>query len=246
MAESTRRPLSPEQREQMRSQRHESRASATYARFLKELCANLSVSEEQAERAATSVLCALDQRLVGYESAHLQSQLPEKLQELLARCERHEDLLPRDIGRDAFLEMVGDDLDVMPEEAESIIRGVLTTLSAHVSPGEIQDVLSQLPGELRELWPPIPQEPNRLRGAAPARRDVPPEPAPEVVDDMLALPQQAQLGVLRTVAPRVLAELAPEEREGFMRALNEEMERVARGEPAYDIRESARATGLNL
>ncbi len=63
-----------------------------------------------------------------------------------------------------------------------------------------------------------------------------PETASEVVDDLLGLPIRAQLGVLRSVVPRVLSGLSPEEREGFWRVLRDEVDLAALGEEPYDLR----------
>lgn len=68
----------------------------------------------------------------------------------------------------------------------------------------------------------------------PGRR--PTEPAPDVVDHVLELPFDAQLGVLRTIAPRILSRLSADERSGYERDLREEIARADRGEPTYDVR----------
>jgi hypothetical protein len=65
---------------------------------------------------------------------------------------------------------------------------------------------------------------------------VPEEPTPEVVDHVFGLPFQSQLGVLRTIAPKILARLAPAQRTGFLRDLNDEIAKAERGEASYDIR----------
>jgi len=137
--------------------------------FVKTLCDCLPLPEDLAVRAATSVLCALEQRLSTNEAHHLEAQLPEKLRELLARCERHDRLRPRDIGRQEFLGMVASDLGIPLHDAETIVRSVFQVLTLRVSPGELQDVLSLLPSDLRELWPAIPEDVHRERGARPQR-----------------------------------------------------------------------------
>ncbi|HKO95007.1 MAG TPA: DUF2267 domain-containing protein [Polyangiaceae bacterium] len=62
--------------------------------------------------------------------------------------------------------------------------------------------------------------------------------APLLVNQVLALPLQAQLGLLRTLAPRVLAQLGPEQRDGFERDLHAELSHALRGEESYDVRAS--------
>lgn len=59
----------------------------------------------------------------------------------------------------------------------------------------------------------------------------------ELADHILTLPRDAQLGILRTVAPRVLGHLDPAEREGFLRDLEAEIVTQSQGGDTYDIRE---------
>ncbi|HYO68891.1 MAG TPA: DUF2267 domain-containing protein [Archangium sp.] len=135
-----------------REQRSETRRSQTYKAFLRNLMVIGSMNEEEAERAAVSVLCVLEQRLFGEEAAHLEAQLPGKLQDLLLRCERHVGRPASKFGRDGFLQMVSEDLDVDSFEAERKIRAVFSAVRDQVSEGEIEDVIGQLPNDLRELW----------------------------------------------------------------------------------------------
>jgi hypothetical protein len=58
----------------------------------------------------------------------------------------------------------------------------------------------------------------------------------EVVDRILELPFDAQLGVLRTIAPQLIGRLGDLEREGFLRDLNLEIETVVEGGAPYDMR----------
>jgi uncharacterized protein (DUF2267 family) len=138
--------------EARREQRRESRRSQTYKAFLRNLMVIGSMNEEEAERAAVSVLCVLEQRLFGEEAAHLEAQLPGKLQDLLIRCERHLGKPASKFGKDGFVQMVSEDLDVDSFEAEKKIRAVFTAVREQVSEGEIEDVIGQLPSDLRELW----------------------------------------------------------------------------------------------
>src|SRR6187401_2881290 len=54
--------------------------------------------------------------------------------------------------------------------------------------------------------------------------------APLLVNQLLALPLQAQLGVLRTIAPKIFAQLVPDQRDGFERDLHAELSRALHGE----------------
>jgi uncharacterized protein (DUF2267 family) len=135
-----------------REQRSETRRNQTYKAFLKNLCVIGSMNEEEAEKAAVSVLCVLEQRLFGEEAAHLEAQLPGKLKDLLIRCERHIGKPASKFGGDEFIRMVAEDLEVDTFETEKKIRAVLSALRDQVTEGEIEDVIGQLPSDLRELW----------------------------------------------------------------------------------------------
>lgn len=70
----------------------------------------------------------------------------------------------------------------------------------------------------------------------PERQNRPEESSEQVVEHVFELPLAAQLGVLRTIAPKILAQLHGEELDGFLRDLNDEIGRAERGEPSYDLR----------
>ncbi|WP_223631660.1 DUF2267 domain-containing protein [Corallococcus sp. EGB] len=140
--------------DERRRMRHESRTSQTYKAFLKYLRdVGPFQSEQAAQDAAVSVLCALEQRILGEESNDMEAQLPQKLRELLVRCERHESgPPPRKFGRGEMLEMVADDIGVKPESAEPIIRAVFSAIQAQISDGESDDIGGELPTDIRDLW----------------------------------------------------------------------------------------------
>ena len=92
------------------------------------------------------------ERLFGEEAAHLEAQLPGKLKDLLMRCERHIGKPANKFGREDFIRMVSEDLGVDNLQAEKRIRDVFSALRDQVSEGEIEDVIGQLPADLRDLW----------------------------------------------------------------------------------------------
>ena len=135
-----------------RELRSETRRNQTYKAFLNNLMVLGSMNEEEAEKAAVSVLCVLEQRLFGEEAAHLEAQLPGKLRDLLIRCERHIGKPVPKFGRYDFIRMVSEELETDLFRAERHIRAVFAALRDQVSEGEIEDVIGQLPADLRELW----------------------------------------------------------------------------------------------
>lgn len=133
-------------------QRHESRASSTYARFLDDLASDAGWSRDDADRFARAVVATLEERLVGGEADDLAAQLPSRLRERI-RTE--------DVGRpdpqmtvDEFLGRVSSRADAPIDDVEKIVRFVFRTIRAHVTPGQAHHVEVQLPDELRRLWNP--------------------------------------------------------------------------------------------
>jgi len=138
--------------EERRARRRAAHASQTFAAFIQRLCERGGMSPAVARRAAVSVLCAVEQRINGDETRDLEAQLPRRLSELLHRCERHEDALPGKFGREDLLRRVGEDLSLHPDAVEPVVRAVLNSVRDHISEGEAEDVMAQLPEDLRELW----------------------------------------------------------------------------------------------
>jgi uncharacterized protein (DUF2267 family) len=143
---------SKEELERRRLLRRESRTGQTYRQFLRDLEALTGLSREKAERAAVSILCVLEQRLLGGQVSHMEAQLPAKLRDLLVRCERHAGPPPRKFHREEMLRMVADDLECSPIEAEPMIRQVCQVVREHISEGEAGQIEAELPGDLRELF----------------------------------------------------------------------------------------------
>lgn len=134
-------------------QRHQSRTGTTFKRFVRDLQAVIDTDEVIATRTAASVLCHLSRRIHAGEAKDLRAQLPQKLQEIISECTLHERHEPDKFSRGELLARVGRDLNVPEDAAEHRIRGVFEVLSAHVSAGEILQVIHALPRQMWELWP---------------------------------------------------------------------------------------------
>jgi uncharacterized protein (DUF2267 family) len=108
-----------------------------------------------AYRALRAVLHALRDRIGVNEAAQLAAQLPE-----LIRGMYYEDWVPSRVpetyrDHEEFLRRITRDARLAGQtEASFAAVAVLTVLSRHVSAGEIEDVMSGLPAELRELLEP--------------------------------------------------------------------------------------------
>ncbi|MGA9522526.1 MAG: DUF2267 domain-containing protein [Myxococcaceae bacterium] len=128
------------------------RREQTWVHFLKLLQARGGLTRQLAENAAVSVMCALEQHLAGGEAEDMEAQLPLRLRELLQRCPIHQGTPAKRFGRDEFLDMVASELGVEAEEAEHLTHAVFETVRDWLSEGEVEDVASQLPDDLRGLW----------------------------------------------------------------------------------------------
>ncbi len=234
------RPISETEREERRRHRHEAHRHATYKAFIKDVAQSGHVNSDTAECAAIAVLDALKQRIVLAEGRQLEAQLPSELRDLLLQQEDRPMEVPRRIGREEFLTLVGDGLGTTPEETLPLVRAVLETVAKHISSGEVDQVVQQLPKDLVALWPDEVRdraEAIHLEQAARIRAQTTEQPKPRsqpehraksqaLTQQLYALPLDAQLGFLRAVAPHILSRLSEDERMGFVRDLNEELSRL--------------------
>lgn len=133
--------------------------------------------------AFVAVLRALRDRLPHAEAVQLGAQLPMLLAgAYYAGWRLSTTPLPlRD--RASFLERVSEELSpgLPGADAEAVTRAVFDVLAGKVSGGELEDVVSALPPEIRELWA-VPL-PAGARGSAVEGRPEGPPSRPGVLDD---------------------------------------------------------------
>lgn len=114
---------------------------------------------EMAYHAMRGVLFALRDRLPIDEVFDLSAQLPLLVRGIMFEGYRPAGK-PDKFGRDAFLERVRAELQAVGgANPERITRGVLRVLAQHVAAGEVNDLRSELPRDLRALWPDETSEP---------------------------------------------------------------------------------------
>lgn len=145
-------PSAPTRLEKEAAERREARLESTRRRFLNQLRAEAGLdSIEQAETAALVGLSFLLRRLTPDEAMDLVAQLPLKLAEELR------DLPPgpdKSITLETMTEGLANELGISPSEAEGIVSAIARTLDENVSPGQMEDIRSQLPAELRNAFSP--------------------------------------------------------------------------------------------
>ncbi|SNB46300.1 DUF2267 domain-containing protein [Geobacter sp. DSM 9736] len=119
-----------------------------YTEFMKLVQQEIGVKDtEKALRAVQATLETLGERLFHGEAEQLAAQLPQELQPFLVDIQEH-----RKFGVEDFLQMVGEREGIDGKEAEAHARAVISVLTRAVTPGEIQDVVSQLPEGFRKLF----------------------------------------------------------------------------------------------
>ena len=105
------------------------------------------MSVEAAEALTAATLRTLAERISGGEAADLAEQLPKELQPYLTRA----DETAERFGVDEFVRRVADRAGIDPDSALADVGAVFATIREAVSPGELKDIASQLPEDLRGL-----------------------------------------------------------------------------------------------
>jgi uncharacterized protein (DUF2267 family) len=123
--------------------------------WLKELRDNADLaSEAEAWSVLRAVLHQLRDRLTADEAVQFAAQLP-----LVLRGVFYEGWRPRH-APDKSIRTRRDFLDALtmrllphPFAPEPMARAVFALLAHHLDPGEVADVIGQLPDDIKELWP---------------------------------------------------------------------------------------------
>ncbi|HVJ76569.1 MAG TPA: DUF2267 domain-containing protein [Hyphomicrobium sp.] len=122
--------------------------------WLKELSDNGDLSDPQESLAVLrAVLHHLRDRLTLEEAVDLGAQLPALIRGFYYEGWQPHKSLTRIRSRQQFVHEVAarDFPNAVP--SERAIRDVFALLAHHCDPGEVSDVIDQLPAELKELWP---------------------------------------------------------------------------------------------
>jgi uncharacterized protein (DUF2267 family) len=120
--------------------------------FIRSVAERAGAEPDEATVFTSATLTTLAERISGGEARDLAAQLPETAKDPL--CSTGE---PAEaFGADEFVRRVGDRAHVEPDRAEDVARAVLITVREAVTPGEFDDVTSQLPQDYRTLVGPMP------------------------------------------------------------------------------------------
>ena len=104
------------------------------------------------KRATAAVLHALRDRLTMTEADQVFAQLPEELKDVWAAGEAAE-RKPIKMDREEFYERVMREAG-LPSHRDTrwMVLAVFAAIKEQISPGEAEDVMAQLPKDLKELW----------------------------------------------------------------------------------------------
>jgi len=110
-------------------------------------------TKQQGYAALRAVLHALRDRLSVDEAAQLAAQLPVLIRGIYYEGWNPSKTPLRIRHREEFLDLVRRHLGKVDNvEPQAAVKAVFALLKAHVSAGEIDDVLAEMPQELRALW----------------------------------------------------------------------------------------------
>jgi uncharacterized protein (DUF2267 family) len=115
--------------------------------FVTEVADRAGVSRDEAESLVRATLRTLAERLSGGEAEDLRAQLPKQLQpELIPPQEE-----AQGVGVEEFARRVAERSGIDEADAGAGVVAVLSVIRDAVSPGEFDDVLSQLGRDFAEL-----------------------------------------------------------------------------------------------
>ncbi len=130
----------------------------TYDEFLEHVQERTGLDRPLAELATQATVSTLAERISGGEAEDVAAELPPELLSWMAKSAEY----PEVFGAEDFVRRVRAKVPALqPEEAEDVVRAVLTTVREVVSRKEVLDTLSQLPMDVRRLFA------QRIEGAGP-------------------------------------------------------------------------------
>ncbi len=119
-----------------------------YSEFIRHVQEYASLgTEEEAERATVGVLETLGERITKTEREHLASQLPNELKQHLTRWPRADRL-----SLEEFYVRVGARTRTKYVHSKLLALAVARVIREAIAPGELRDILKELPAEYDELF----------------------------------------------------------------------------------------------
>jgi uncharacterized protein (DUF2267 family) len=122
-----------------------------YPTFIKTEAEKAGLPKDQAENLAHATLRTLADRITGGEAKDLAAQLPQPLKDDLQKEQENAEAF--DV--DEFVRRVSERAHVDESTARTGAQATMITVREAVTPGEFDDITSQLPQEYRELVGPM-------------------------------------------------------------------------------------------
>jgi uncharacterized protein (DUF2267 family)/predicted transcriptional regulator len=139
-------PISPPRRKA-----RDARIEASYRRFLNDFQSRTSLeTSERTELALQVALSTLLRRLTLEEARDLLAQLPQRLR---MKMQGNTSWSDRKVNKSAIESALVSKLDVDASRAAEILSSLGALLEDSVSAGQIEDVVNQLPDDLRKIFP---------------------------------------------------------------------------------------------
>jgi uncharacterized protein (DUF2267 family) len=121
--------------------------------WLKEVAEELGSDRPRAYQALRAVLHCLRDRLTIQEAAQLGDQMPMLVRGIYYEAWRPAGKQEKIRTLQEFLARLSTHLSGAPIEPESAARAVFQVLKNHITPGEVEEVIHELPRDIRALWP---------------------------------------------------------------------------------------------
>lgn len=118
-----------------------------YDEFIARVATHGELSESDAAALVPAALATLAERISGGEAEDLAAQLPEPLKDALNSPQENAEAF----GFREFVERTAERAAVGVDVAERAVDALFTTLREAVTPGEFDDVISQLPSDFHRL-----------------------------------------------------------------------------------------------
>lgn len=123
-------------------------------RFVREVeCRASALPPVDLDEVISAVMCTLTERLTAGENHRLLSALPPAVRPWFERCVWHRDRKPvGSLNRAEFLDRIAHHLCVTPAHAELLCTGVFTAIREQLPPKLVENIATQLPHGIEELW----------------------------------------------------------------------------------------------
>jgi uncharacterized protein (DUF2267 family) len=200
-----------------------------YSTFITTVEQAAGLTREEAERAVDATLRTLAERITRGEAEDIALFLPRELRQTLTSAPEPAEAF----DRDEFVRRVAEREGVDPEAAQEHARAVLTALGVAVAPGELRDMIAQLPADY---------EPLLAAAGMGRRRASRPTDLIERVAELTGLDHEAA----RRAAEAVLETLAVRISHGEVEDLEEELPPNLRPALEEGLRESSAAKPMSL